>query len=94
MAIPLAASGSSPASDIQRCSSVLMRRSLFPKEVGFVKKYVTEQRAGNPSELPLVTAFDLELVKTENLAGTGVLLSEDVEVPSVCLLRLKAGTAK
>jgi hypothetical protein len=33
---------------------------------------------------------ELELVKTQSLAGTSVALPEDVEVPSVCLIRLKA----
>jgi hypothetical protein len=37
---------------------------------------------------------DLDLVKTETLAGTSVALPEDVEVPSVCLIRLKASTNK
>jgi hypothetical protein len=37
---------------------------------------------------------DLDLVKTETLAGTSVVLPEDVEVPSVCLIRLKANANK
>ena len=35
---------------------------------------------------------DLDLVKTETLAGTNAMLPEDVEVPSVCMIRLKANT--
>jgi beta-xylosidase len=37
---------------------------------------------------------DLDLVKTETLVGTSAVLSEDVDVPSVCLIRLKASSSK
>ena len=37
---------------------------------------------------------DLELVKTETLAGRSVILPEDVDDPSVCMIRLKAITDK
>ena len=37
---------------------------------------------------------DLDLVKTETLAGTSALLPENVEVPSVCMIRLKGDTNK
>lgn len=37
---------------------------------------------------------DLELVKTETLAGTTATLPEDVDVPSVCMIRLKPRTNK
>jgi hypothetical protein len=37
---------------------------------------------------------DLDLVKTETLVGTSAVLPEDVEVPSVCMVRLKANTTK
>ena len=33
---------------------------------------------------------DLDLVKTETLAGTSAVIPEDVEVPSACQIRLKA----
>jgi hypothetical protein len=37
---------------------------------------------------------DLDLVKTENLAGSSAVLPEDVDVPSVCLIHLKASSSK
>jgi hypothetical protein len=39
-------------------------------------------------------SHDLDLVKTETLVGTSAILPEDVEVPSVCMIRLKANTNK
>jgi hypothetical protein len=39
-------------------------------------------------------SHDLDLVKTETLVGTSVILPEDVEVPSVCMIRLKASADK
>ena len=35
---------------------------------------------------------DLDLVKTETLAGRSVILPEDVDDSSVCMIRLKAIT--
>jgi hypothetical protein len=37
---------------------------------------------------------DLELVETQTLAGTSAVIPEDVEVPSVCMIRLKANANK
>jgi xylan 1,4-beta-xylosidase len=37
---------------------------------------------------------DLDLVKTDTLVGTSAKIVEKVEIPSVCLLSLKAGNAK
>lgn len=37
---------------------------------------------------------DLDLVKTETLVGTSVVLPEEVDLSSVCLIRLKASSPK
>jgi hypothetical protein len=39
-------------------------------------------------------SHDLDLVKTESLVGRSAVLAEDVEVPSVSMLRLKASSGK
>ncbi len=65
------------------CSRYNIRLHNLPwKEGAIYEKYALDK------------SHDLDLVKTETLAGTSVVLPEDVDVPSVCLIRLKANSAK
>ena len=65
------------------CSHYNIRLNNLPwKEGAIYEKYALDKD------------HDLDLVKTETLAGTSAVLPEDVEVPSVCLIRLKTSTAK
>jgi hypothetical protein len=62
-----------------QCSRYNIRLDNLPWKEGVTyEKYVLDKN------------HDLELVKTQTLAGASVILPEDVEVPSVCLIRLKA----
>ena len=62
-----------------QCSRYNIRLNNLPWKEGVTyEKYVLDKH------------HDLELVKTQTLAGASVVLPEDVEVPSVCLIRLKA----
>ena len=61
------------------CSHYNIRLNNLPwKEGTIYEKYVVDKN------------HDLELVKTETLAGTSAALPEDVGVPSVCMIRLKS----
>jgi hypothetical protein len=65
------------------CSRYNIRLENLPWKEGVIyEKYALDKN------------HDLDLVKTETLAGTSVVFPEDVEVPSVCLIRLKANTNK
>jgi hypothetical protein len=65
------------------CSRYNIRLENLPWKEGVIyEKYALDKN------------HDLDLVKTETLAGTSVVLPEDVEVPSVCLIRLKANANK
>jgi len=65
------------------CSHYSIRLNNLPwKEGVLYEKYVLDKD------------HELDLVKTETLVGTSVVLPEEVEVPSVCMIRLKASTTK
>jgi len=65
------------------CSRYKIRLNNLPwKDGATYEKYVLDKN------------HDLDLVKTETLSDTSLLLPEDVEVPSVCLIRLKASAIK
>jgi hypothetical protein len=65
------------------CSRYNIRLENLPWKEGVIyEKYALDKN------------HDLDLVKTETLAGTSVVFPEDVEVPSVCLIRLKANANK
>ncbi len=65
------------------CSHYNIRLNNFPwKEGASYEKYALDK------------SHDLDLVKTESLVGTSATLPEDVETPSVCLIRLKANTSR
>ena len=65
------------------CNRYNIHLNSLPWDDGVVyEKYVLDEK------------HDLELVKTETLAGHSVTLPEDVDDPSVCMIRLKAITHK
>lgn len=65
------------------CSQYQIQLSHLPwKEGAIYEKYALDKE------------HDLELVKRETLAGTSAMLLEGVEVPSVCLIRLKSSSGK
>jgi hypothetical protein len=65
------------------CSRYNIRLNNLPWKEGVIyEKYALDKE------------HDLDLVKTETLVGTSAVLPEDVEVPSVCLIRLKAPEVK
>jgi hypothetical protein len=65
------------------CSHYNIRLNNLPWKDGVVyEKYVLDKN------------HDLELVKTETLVGASAILPEEVEVPSVCMVRLKANSHK
>ena len=65
------------------CSHYNIRLKNLPwKEGAIYEKYALDKN------------HDLDLVKTETLAGTSAILPEDIEVPSVCMIRLRSTTVK
>ena len=65
------------------CSHYNIRLNNFPWNEGATyEKYALDK------------SHDLDLVKTESLAGRSAMLAEDVEIPSVSMLRLKAKSSK
>src|ERR1019366_9463244 len=65
------------------CNRYNIRLNNMPWKEGVIyEKYVLDKE------------HDLELVKTETLAGTSAVLPEDVDTPSVCMIRFRAQTSK
>ena len=65
------------------CSHYNIRLNNFPWKEGVTyEKYALDK------------SHDLDLVKTESLVGRSAVLAENVDVPSVSMLRLKASSSK